>query len=134
MAVGLLLIQFPAVVYLMAADTFSVNPNPPVTIYEATLHSVQGRTVYVDFRGVRHRDCALNAVQEWRRVGRVTESRPNRNKVVFDVGEPGWGRLRIDLPKRLKAGEYQVRSKGEYTCSDGGFHVVHLPWFDVTLR
>lgn len=133
-AVACVLVQFPAVVYLLAATALSINHNPPVTIFEAELHSVEGRTVYIDFRGIRHRNCELLAIQEWRQKGRATESKENPNKVVFDVGEPGWGRLKIDLPKRLKPGRYQVRSKGEYKCPDGGFHIVPLPWLDVTLR
>lgn len=123
LSIALFFIQFPTVVYILAGAEFAVDPAPPVTIHEAALHSVDGRTVYIDFRGVRHRNCRLTAFTHWRSEEGVIQVKYNPNKAVLSPGDESWLELVDEVPSVIAPGRYQVQSVGEYDCQGRVFEV-----------
>ncbi|WP_417513749.1 hypothetical protein [Minwuia sp.] len=107
---------------------------PPATVHETRLAGLADRTIWIDIRATRHRDCRLVATTQWQGADRIISSRINRNRTVLTPGEHRWIRLRSELPLDLAAGAYRVRSVGEYTCADGNVFAVPTAWVDVELK
>ncbi|MDF1720501.1 MAG: hypothetical protein P1U65_07500 [Minwuia sp.] len=107
---------------------------PPVTVHETRSGPVTNRTVGIEFRATRHRNCRLSALAEWERPDGVRLSRMNPNKATLRPGQTRWIELEIEQPDNLRPGLYRVRSVGEYLCADGQVFVVPTGWIEVEIQ
>jgi Flp pilus assembly protein CpaB len=107
---------------------------PPASIYETRLVGVTGKTITLEFRAERNRNCALVAMAQWENANGVVRSKINPNKTTLPPGEERWIAIEIDLPPGTRAGKYAVRSVGEYTCAGGAVFIVPTDWVDVILE
>lgn len=119
--------------WLWQAGKAESESRPPATVLETRLGGVSGRTVWLEIRAARHRDCALTATTQWQGRDGIINSRFNPNKAVLTEGAERWIRLRADLPDSTPAGRYRIRSVAEYFCPGGKTFVVPTAWLDVEI-
>lgn len=108
--------------------------DPPVTVYETRLGAVNNRTITIEFRAERHRNCALVVMAQWRDQNGVIQSKVNTNRATLTPGEERWIALEIALPPGTRAGPYSIRSVGEYTCAGGAVFIVPTGWVEVDIK
>lgn len=133
LAIAGLVPLYIAVSFLIGLAIIGGNPTPPVTVHETRLGPVEGRSVAVEFRATRHRDCALAVTTQWRQPDGTIVSQANAAKATLLPGETAWLRLPVMAPARLDPGPVEVRSVGEYACDDGRTFVISTDWLEVSL-
>lgn len=106
---------------------------PPVDIIETRLAETSGRTIWLELKALRQRDCALTATTQWQGSDHILNSLFNPNKAVLSQGQSRWIRLRLDLPDSTRPGNYLVRSVAEYLCPDGKTFIVPTAWMPVEV-